>query len=98
MRGLSIRALHRRTGLHRDTIRNTLNSDAPPRYQRPPSGLKLDPFKDEIHRLRRDDSRLPGQPRPRAARAVGLSDGLEYRVFSPRRENDCDMVADVWEG
>jgi hypothetical protein len=25
-------------------------------------------------------------------------DGLEYRVFSPRRENDSDMVPDVREG
>ena len=25
-------------------------------------------------------------------------DGLEYLVFSPRRENDSDMVPDVWEG
>jgi hypothetical protein len=25
-------------------------------------------------------------------------EGLEYRVFSPRRENDSDMVPDVWEG
>ena len=24
-------------------------------------------------------------------------DGLEYLVFSPRRENDADMVQDVWE-
>ena len=24
-------------------------------------------------------------------------DGLEYLVFSPRRENDSDMVPDVWE-
>ena len=51
VRGLSIREIHRRTGLHRDTIRSALASDEAPRYSRAPSGSKLDPFKDEIHRL-----------------------------------------------
>jgi transposase len=61
VRGLSQRAIRRRTGLHRDTIRSALNSEAPRRYERAPSGSKLDPFKDEIHRLLREDPRLPGQ-------------------------------------
>jgi transposase len=49
VRGLSIREIHRRTGLHRETIRNALACDEPPRYSRAPAGSKLDPFKDEIH-------------------------------------------------
>jgi IS30 family transposase len=53
VRGLSIREIHRRTGLHRDTIRSALKRDEAPRYCRLPSGSKLDPFKDEIHRLLR---------------------------------------------
>jgi transposase len=61
VRGLSIREIHRRTGLHRDTIRRAVSSDEPPRYERAPSGSKLDPFKEEIHRLLRADPRLPGQ-------------------------------------
>jgi transposase len=61
VRGLSIREIHRRTGLHRDTIRGALRSDEAPRYARAPSGSKLDPFRDEIHRLLRDDPKLPGQ-------------------------------------
>ena len=61
VRGLSQREIHRRTGLHRDTIRNAINSDRPPKYERAPAGSKLDPFKDEIHRLLREDPRLPGQ-------------------------------------
>jgi transposase len=60
VRCLSIREIHRRTGLHRDTIRAALRSDEPPRYRRAPAGSKLDPFKDEIHRLLRDDPRLTG--------------------------------------
>jgi transposase len=61
VRGLSQREIHRRTGLHRDTIRNAINSEKPPRYERAPSGSKLDPFKDEIHRMLRENPRLPGQ-------------------------------------
>jgi transposase len=61
VRGLSIREIHRRTGLHRDTIRGALSSDEPPRYRRAPSGSKLDPFKDEIHRLLKSDPRMQGQ-------------------------------------
>jgi transposase len=61
VRGLSIREIHRRTGLHRDTIRRALESDAAPRYSRVSTGSKLDPFKDEIHRLLAKDARLGGQ-------------------------------------
>jgi transposase len=61
VRGLSIREIHRRTGLHRDTIRGALASDEAPRYARAPAGSKLDPFKEEIHRLLNADSKLPGQ-------------------------------------
>jgi transposase len=61
VRGLSIREIHRRTGLHRDTIRNAIASDEVPRYERAPAGSKLDPFKDEVHRLLRQDPKLPGQ-------------------------------------
>jgi hypothetical protein len=61
VRGLSIREIHRRTGLHRDTIRGALASDEAPRYSRAASGSKLDPFRDEIHRLLRADPKLPGQ-------------------------------------
>jgi transposase len=60
VRGLSIREIHRRTGLHRDTVRRAIESEVPPRYQRPAKGSKLDPFKEEIHRLLQADPRLPG--------------------------------------
>ncbi len=60
VRGLSIREIHRRTGLHRDTIRRAISSEVPPRYRRAAKGSKLDPFKDEIHRLLKDDPRLTG--------------------------------------
>ena len=60
VRGLSIREINRRTGLHRETIRRALESDGPPRYRRPAKGSKLDPFKDEIHRLLREEPKLTG--------------------------------------
>jgi len=61
VRGLSIREIHRRTGLHRETIRRAISSDVPPCYEREAAGSKLDPFKDEIHRLLCLDAKLPGQ-------------------------------------
>jgi transposase len=61
VRGLSIREIHRRMGLHRDTIRRAITSELPPVYRRASTGSKLDPFKGEIHRLLGQDPRLPGQ-------------------------------------
>ena len=60
VRGVSIKKLARRTGLSRNTIRRALRSDEPPAYQRAPAGSILDSFKDEIHRLLKDDPTLSG--------------------------------------
>jgi transposase len=60
VKGVSIRELERRTGLHRQTIRRALRSEGPPCYRRRPQPSKLDPFRDEIQRLLRDEPRLPG--------------------------------------
>jgi transposase len=51
VRGVSIMELARRTGLSRNTIRTALRATEPPAYRRTSPGSKLDPFKDEIHRL-----------------------------------------------
>ena len=58
--GISIREIHRRTGLHRETIRRALATKRPPAYRRPKAPSKLDPFKEEIERLLRQDHRIPG--------------------------------------
>jgi hypothetical protein len=51
----SKRAIHRLTGVHRDTITRAIESEVPPRYERAPVGSKLDPFKDWIcEQLRAD--------------------------------------------
>jgi transposase len=60
VKGVSIRELQRRTGLHRTTIRRALRAEAPPCYRRRVGVSKLDPFKDEIQQLLREDPKLPG--------------------------------------
>ena len=60
VRGVSIKKLARRTGLSRNTIRKALRADEPPAYRREGAGSMLDPFKDEIHRLLKDDPTLTG--------------------------------------
>jgi transposase len=59
--GLSIKEIARRTGRDRNTVRRALRASSAPKYRRPSAPSKLDPFKDEIHRLLREDPRLPGQ-------------------------------------
>jgi transposase len=58
---LSIKEIARRTGHGRNTIRRALRSGEAPRYRRPPRPSKLDPVLDWIHRLLREDPRLPGK-------------------------------------
>jgi transposase len=93
VRKLSIHEIHRRTGLHRETIRRALRSDEPPAYRRAPAGSKLDLFKDEIHRLLQADPKLPGvrvrellEPLGCTASKTVVDDYLrEVRpLFSPR--------------
>jgi transposase len=60
VRGVPIKELARRYAIDRNTVRRALRSDRPPRYERPRRPSKLDPFKDEIHRLLRRDPRLTG--------------------------------------
>jgi transposase len=57
---VGFKELARRYGIDRNTVRRAVRSSEPPRYQRPPVASKLDPFKDEIHRLLKDDPKLSG--------------------------------------
>lgn len=58
---LSQREIHRRTGIHRDTIRKALASPAPPSYgPRPQRSSKLDPFLASIEELLADEPTLSG--------------------------------------
>jgi transposase len=58
---LSQREIHRRTGVHRDTIRRALASPQPPSYgPRPRRSSKLDPFVATIEELLVDEPMLSG--------------------------------------
>ncbi|MHB8631666.1 MAG: IS21 family transposase [Candidatus Limnocylindria bacterium] len=54
-----VRELARRFDLDRNTVRTAVRSADPPKYSRAPRPSKLDPFKDELHRLLKDDARIP---------------------------------------
>lgn len=57
----SKRAIHRLMGLHRDTITRAIAAEAPPRYERPPVGSKLDPYREWICEQLRVDPTLQSQ-------------------------------------
>jgi transposase len=59
--GLSQREIHRRTGIHRDTIRRALASPGPPRYgPRPKRRSKLDCYLPVVEELLADEPALSG--------------------------------------
>ena len=72
---LSIRAIGRRTGLHRKTIRRALSLDSPPRYERGPAASKLDPFKDWICEQLREDPSIPSLRLRELASELGYAGG-----------------------
>jgi transposase len=57
--GLSIKAIVRRTGVARNTVRDALRSDGPPRYERPRSGSAVDVFEPAIRLLLAEFPRMP---------------------------------------
>ena len=61
VRKVPIKEIARQTGLSRNTVRQAIRSDQPPRYERARDGSKLDPYKDEILRLLKEEPKLPGQ-------------------------------------
>jgi len=60
VRGVAIKELVRRTGLSRNTVCAALRSSDPLAFGVPGRSSKLDPFRDEIHRLLKDDPKLSG--------------------------------------
>jgi transposase len=73
--GLSIKEIARRTGRDRNTVRRALRSEEPPRYRRAERPSKLDPFREEIHRLLREDGELPGQVIRERLQEIGYAGG-----------------------
>ena len=62
--GLPIKEIARRTVRDRNTVCKALRSSEPLRYRRAPRPSKLDPFKPKVHRLLREEARLPGKLDP----------------------------------
>ena len=85
VRGVSIRALAEQTGLSRNTVRRALRSERPPRFACPPRPSKLDPFREEIHRLLHDEPRLPAVVVRERIAALGF-DGAQTIVNAYVRE------------
>ena len=73
--GLSIKEIARRTGRDRNTVRRALRASEPPAYRRVARPSKLEPFKEEIHRLLGDDPKLPGQRVRELIEPLGYSGG-----------------------
>ena len=91
--GVSIKEIARRTGRDRNTVRRALRAEGPPGYRRAPVVSKLEPFREEIHRLLKDDPKLSGvrvresiEPLGYAGSKTIVDDYLrEVRpLFSPR--------------
>jgi transposase len=57
--GLSIRAIARVRGVSRNTVRNALKADGPPRYQRQPGGSIVDTAEPRIRELLQTYPRMP---------------------------------------
>ncbi|HEX3278894.1 MAG TPA: IS21 family transposase [Thermoleophilaceae bacterium] len=73
--GVSIKEIARRTGRDRNTIRRALRSQEPPRYRRAERPSKLEPFREEIHRLLGEDGELPGQVIRERLQELGYAGG-----------------------
>lgn len=58
--GMSKRAISRRLGLHRNTIRRALASEEPLRYKRGKRKSVLDPYKAKIHAILSEDHEISG--------------------------------------
>ena len=57
--GVSQAAIASRLGMSRNTVARLLSLKEPPRYERRSSGSKLDPFKDAIVAMLREDPKVP---------------------------------------
>lgn len=73
--GLSGREISRRTGLHRKTVARLLAAAVPPKYSRPVSGSKLDPFRDWICEQLAADPRIQSQRLRERAAELGYEGG-----------------------
>ena len=88
----SKRAIHRLTGVHRDTITRALASDQPPKYVRAPTGSRLDPFKDWICEQLREDPSIPSLRLREMATELGYRGGKSIFDDYVRVVRPCFLV------
>jgi transposase len=94
LEGLSIRALARKYGVHRRTVREALQSAWPaPRKKPPPRKSRLDPFKPAIDQMLLADLDAPRKQRHTVRR---IFDRLvaEYEMEGVSYSTVCDYVRD----
>ena len=77
--GLPIKTIARTLGVSRNTVRAAVASDAPPKYERKPSGSAVDEFEDAI---REQLDLVPTMPATVIAERVGWTRGIT--VFKER--------------
>ena len=77
--GLPIKTIARTLGVSRNTVRAAIASDAPPKYERKPSGSAVDAFEDAI---REQLTLVPTMPATVIAERVGWTRGIT--VFKER--------------
>jgi transposase len=71
--GLSIKAIVRRLGVSRNTVREALRSDEPPRYERKLTGSTVDAVEPQIRELLRE---FPTMPATVIAERIGWERGI----------------------
>ena len=71
--GMSIKAIMRRLGVARNTVRAALRSDEPPRYQRAPLGSLVDGVEPAIRQLLGE---FPSMPATVIAERIGWDRGM----------------------
>ena len=71
--GLSIKAIVRRLGVARNTVRDALRSSEPPRYERAPTGSAVDAVEPQIRELLRE---FPAMPATVIAERIGWERGI----------------------
>jgi transposase len=70
---MGLRAIARHLGIARNTVREALRSDGPPRYERARTGSVVDAVDDQIRALLRD---VPTMPATVIAERIGWSSGM----------------------
>jgi transposase len=71
--GMPIRAIARKLGLGRNTVRRALAADGPPRYERPARGSIVDAVEPQIRQL---PAQWPTMPVPVIAERIGWQRGM----------------------